>query len=288
MSDSPESIPASSAEPVAPASAGTLLHRIRVVLYEPQDPINIAATVRAMKNMGVRDLRLVRPVPYEANRIQQVAHDTHDIAGRIRHFDSLDEALADCVRVAALSARRRAAKWARADPRRAAADLLEWAGQGPVALLFGREDHGLPNEALDRAHMMITIPTSAHASLNLAQAVLVMLYELHVAAGDATRPMGRHRKHAPAATAEQLELTLADVERSLQALDFFRTRNPEHVMRSTRSMVFRAAPDAREIELVRAMAIEVRRTLDRVRRELGGAPESPAVARPSDVGEGEA
>ena len=82
----------------------------------------------------------------------------------------------------------------------------------------------------------MTIPTSTHASINLAQAVLVALYELHVAAGDATRPMGRHRKHAPAASAQQLELTFADMHRSLEAMDFFRTRNPEHVMRSTRSM----------------------------------------------------
>jgi tRNA/rRNA methyltransferase/tRNA (cytidine32/uridine32-2'-O)-methyltransferase len=103
-----------------------------------------------------------------------------------------------------------------------------------------------------------------------------MLYELHVAAGDATRPMGRHRKHAPAASAEQFELTFADVERSLEELDFFRTRNPEHVMRSTRSLLYRAAPDAREIELVRAMAIEVRRTLDRVQRRADGAPERGA------------
>ena len=98
--------------------------------------------------------------------------------------------------------------------------------------------------------------------------MLVALYELHVLAGDATRPMGRHRKHASAASAQQLELTFADMHRSLEAMDFFRTRNPEHVMRSVRSLTFRAAPDAREIELVRAMAIEVRRTIDRVRRAL--------------------
>ena len=261
------------------AAVESALAQVRVVLYEPQDPINIGAVVRAMKNMGVRDLRLVRPVPYDANKIEQVAHDTRDVVSRIRHFDDLDSALADCVRVAAFSARRRAAKWARVAPRAMAADLLEWADRGPVAILFGREDHGLPNEALDRAHVMVTIPTSHHASLNLAQAVLVALYELHVLAGDATRPMGRHRKHAPAARADQLELTFADLQRTLEAIEFFRTRNPEHVMRSMRSLTFRAAPDAREIELVRAAAIEVRRTIDRVRRDPGGAPATAPPAR---------
>lgn len=263
----------------ADAASTSALQQVRVVLYEPQDPINIAATVRAMKNMGASDLRLVRPCAYDPNRIEQIAHHTKDVARRIQHFEQLNDALADCVRVHAYAGKRRAAKWTRLDPRRAAADLLEYTPDGPVALLFGREDHGLPNEALDRAQVVVTIPTTEHMSLNLAQAVLVALYELHVGAGDTTRRIARHRRHAPAARAEQFELTFADIERSLEAIDFFRTRNPEHVMRSTRSLAFRAAPDAREIELVRAMAIEVRRTLDRVRRDLGAAPaESPPAS----------
>lgn len=261
----------------------SILHAVRVVLYEPQDPINIGATVRAMKNMGARDLRLVRPCDYEPNRIEQVAHDTRDVVARIRHYDQLDDALADCVRVHAYAGKRRAAKWLRMDPRRAAADLLEYAPSQSVALLFGREDHGLPNEALDRAQVVVTIPTTEHMSLNLAQAVLVSLYELHVLAGDSTRHIARPRKHASAATQEQQELTFADAELSLRAMDFFRTRNSEHVMRSVRSLLFRAAPDAREIDLARAMAIEVRRSLDRVRRELGAEPQEapPASTRQS-------
>lgn len=269
--------------PIQPRTS--VLHAVRVVLYEPQDPINIGATVRAMKNMGARDLRLVRPCEYEPNRIEQVAHDTRDVVARIRHYDDLDDALADCARVHAYAGKRRAAKWLRMDPRRAAEDLLEYAPEQPVALLFGREDHGLPNEALDRAQVVVTIPTTEHMSLNLAQAVLVSLYELHVLAGDATRHIARPRKHAPAASQEQQELTFADIELSLRAMDFFRTRNPEHVMRSMRSMLFRSAPDAREIDLLRAMAIEVRRSLDRVRTGLGAEPcEAPPASTRSAPG----
>jgi len=252
-----------------------------VVLYEPQDPINIGAVVRAMKNMGVAELRLVRPVPYEPNRIEQVAHDTRDVADGIRHFDTLPEAIADCVRVAGFTARRRAARWHLVNPREAAADLVEHAEHGRVALLFGREDAGLPNEALDLASLRVTIPTTAHPSLNLAQAAMVALYELHVAAGDATRRLARPRKSAAPPSSEQFERTFADAERALAALDFFRTRNPDYVMRSVRSMVFRADPDSRELDLVRAMGIEVLRTVDRVRRqalaEAGAAGGSPAA-----------
>lgn len=79
------------------------------------------------------------------------------------------------------------------------------------------------------------------------------------------------RKDAPPATVDQMQRLFVDAELALSALDFFKTRYPEHVMRSARSLVHRAAPDAREIELIRAMAIEVLRTIDRVRRGVSSA-----------------
>ena len=138
----------------------SILTAVTVVLYESQDPINIGAVIRAMKNMGAVDLRLIRPCPYDKNRLEQIAHDTRDLVERIQHFDTIDDALADCVRVIAFSGRRRAAKWARHTPKTAAADLLSYAETGRVAIMFGREDHGLPNDALDRAHAVATIPTT--------------------------------------------------------------------------------------------------------------------------------
>jgi TrmH family RNA methyltransferase len=239
-----------------------------VVLFEPQDQINIGAVVRAMKNMGVSDLRLVRPVRYDVTRIEQIAHDTRDVVERIRHYDTLDEALADCVRVAAFSGRRRASRWPMHTPRSMTDDLLEAIEHGPIALLFGREDHGLPSETVDRAHMIVTIPTTAHFSLNLAQAVLLGLYELHVAAGDATRRLGQPRKAAPPPNALEIERTFTDVQTALGSIAYFKTRNPELIMRSIRSLVFRAAPDARELTMLRTAAIEVMRTLERERNGL--------------------
>ena len=244
------------------------LAAINVVLFEPMDPINIAGSARAMKNMGLSRMRLVRSAPYDPQRLIGIAHDTTEIIEGIQHFDTLDEALADCVRVAGFTARRRAAKRQVVTPQRAAGDLLEFTNKGPVALLFGREDRGLPNDALDRAHLVVTIPTTGHASLNLAQAVLIALYELHLASGDATRTLAPPRKAADAPTSEQFELLFTDAARALEAIAFFKTRNDEHVMRSLRSLVFRAEPDGREIDLLRAMSIEVLRTIDRVKREI--------------------
>src|SRR5581483_7039043 len=99
----------------------SLLSAVVLVLYEPQDPVNIAATVRAMKNMGVDRLRLVRPVAYDVVRLEGIAHQTMDVIERIEHFDSFDAAVADCIRVVGFTARRRAAKLRLIDPKQAAA-----------------------------------------------------------------------------------------------------------------------------------------------------------------------
>jgi TrmH family RNA methyltransferase len=240
------------------------LSNVAVVLFEPQNPINIGAAVRAMANMGLEHLRLVNPVEYDAARIEGIAHGTRELVGRIKHFSSLEEALADCVRVHAYVGKPRAARWARTDPKASADELLAYADEGTVAVLFGPEDHGLENDALDRAHSTVTIPTKAHTSLNLEQAVLIAGYELHLAAGDATRRLPKPRHDAPNATHEQFERSFATFARALEACDFFKTRNPELVMRTVRSLVYRAAPDSRELDLARAMAIEVLRTIDRV------------------------
>ena len=243
----------------------TLLSKVAVVLVEPQNPVNIATCIRAMKNMGVANLRLVRPVDYDPWRLEGIAHDTADIIEGIRKFDTVDEAIADCVRVAGFTARRRAAKRQTLRPDAAVADLVRHAESGTVAFMFGREDKGLSNEDLDRAHLVVTIPTTDYASLNLAQAVLIALYELHTAVDDVTKPLGTPRKDAPPASKEEYEMLFADTERALETISFFKTRYPEHIMRSVRSLAYRAAPDSREIALLRAISIEVLRTVERIR-----------------------
>ena len=243
----------------------SILDRVAVVLHEPQDPVNIAGTVRAMKNMGLGDLRLVRPAAYDPYRLEGIAHKTRDLIEAIRTYDSFDDAVRDCVRVVGFTARRRAAKWRIIAPKQAATELLDAAADGPVALIFGREDAGLPNEVMDRVHSAVVIPTTDHASMNLAQAVLIGAYELHLAAGDATRVLPPPRKSTPPPTEEQLEQYFKDVEQSLARIEFFKTRQVEHIMRTIRSLTGRALPDTRELSLMRAMALEVVRYIERLR-----------------------
>jgi TrmH family RNA methyltransferase len=240
---------------------------ILIVLHQPQDLVNIAHVVRAMKNFGFRDLRLVAPREYEAHRIEGIAHQTHDLLRRVVLYESLEPAIADCVHVVGFTARGRSAKRNLQRPRGAADEILQAAEAGPVALLFGREDKGLSNEDLDRCHRIVTIPTDpGYASLNLAHAVVVMLYELALARGDDERAFKAPRRQAGAATVEEIERLFVDAEQALQAIEFFKVRDREHIMRTVREIVHRVPLDEREAKLLRAMAIEVVKYRDRLAR----------------------
>ena len=183
-------------------------------------------------------------------------HDTGDVLESARALRPLDEAIADCVLVAAFTARHRAARWAITTPREVPPTPARRHRMGPVALMFGREDKGLPNEALDRAHVHVTIPTTGYASLNLAQAVMVALYTNCTSRPGTPRAPQAAAKDARPRKAAELERFHADAEAALR--DRF-LQDPLSRTRHARSPVtHRAAdPNAREISLMRAMAIEV-------------------------------
>lgn len=236
---------------------------IVVVLHEPQDLVNIAAVVRAMKNFGLRDLRLVQPAEYDTFRIEGIAHNTADLLKRVVRCETLEEALADCHFVAGFTARGRSAKQNTAHLRDALPELLAMDAEGRVALLFGREDKGLSNAALDRCNRAVTIPTNpAHASLNLAQAFCVTAYELFLARGGPA-PLKPPRRKAPPATNQAVEEAVTAAQNALDHVEFFKTRNPDPVMRTVRTVVHRTPMDAREAKLLKAMCIEVVRFLER-------------------------
>lgn len=265
-------------EPALPGSLSPVnrsaLDRIVLVLWQPQNYVNIAATIRAMKNFGLSRLRLVSPALWDPWRIEGIAHDTGEIVQTTTLHDSLADALDDSSFVVGLTARERRAKRAVDRPREIAPELLARAelalhsGAGPVTLLFGREDNGLSNEALDYCHRTVTIPTNPdHPSLNLAQAALLVCYELWLAAAGSEQTFRAPRHSAPPASVEQLELLFSDAERALWAVDFFKSRQTESVMRTVRELARRADLDAREANFLRAMAIEVVKYLRR--RERG-------------------
>ena len=253
-----------------------------LVIVSPQDIVNVASAVRIAKNFGIRTLRVVNPeIELDPWRIEGIAHNTADLVERMEVYTSLPAALADCVYVAVLTGRERAAKRTILRPREAALEVTRRLEGGPVAIVAGREDKGLTNEELDYCTALVTISTDpAHPSLNLAQAIAIMAYETWVARGGDAQPFKPPRKEAPPVTSAQLEALFADWERALWAIDFFKTRRSESVIRSFREVFFRAGLDGREASLIRAMGIEVVRYLEREGVSVGQVP--PGHAPPTE------
>lgn len=242
------------------------MQRIIFVLHEPQDLVNIAGVIRVMKNMGLQNLRLVRPAEFDAYRIEGIAHKTYDVIARTRSYDTLCEAVADCVWVAGTTARQRTVKRTVMWAREAAREIVERAQVrgGPVAIVFGREDRGLTNEDLDLCHAVVTIPTDpAHPSLNLQHAAAIMAYEICLATGGEEIPRKPPRRRAEPATTEEYEELLAEAGKTLDAVRFFKAHTRVPVLRTLREVAHRASLDRREVSLLKAIAMEVRKFLAR-------------------------
>ena len=139
-------------------------------------------------------------------------------------------------------------------PREVAPRIVEGTTSGLVALVFGREDRGLTNEALDLCQTIAIVPTAAeYPSLNLAQACLVFCYEIYLA-GSKDAPLPRGKRDQGPATQKDLEEMYSALDRGCIESTFFKgDRHPESVMRLLRTILSRAEPDLREARLVRAM-----------------------------------
>ena len=268
-------------EPTEPYSPDSLestgrhaLDRIVVVLYQPQDLVSIALVVRAMKNMDLTRLCLVSPADFSAWRITGIAHDTSEIVEAVRIVDTFEEAVQDVIRVVATTGRRRAKRQEWSEPHDAAPGILERTAAGDVALVFGREDRGLPNEILDLCDEAVCIPTNPdHKSLNLGHAALLLFYELRQAArklgglGEMDLS-GKPREDAPPATAAQMEDFFRLWERALDQIAMFKGSDAVSKMRSYRRLIRRAEPDGREIRLLEATAWRILHFVDRTRARL--------------------
>ena len=263
--DSAQAPRAHSGRPRAPTADAHALDNLVVVLDEPQDVVNVAAVVRAMMNMGLHRLRLVRPVDFDPYRVEGIAHRSAAVVGATELHDELASAVADAVFVAGTSARPRTANRNYVRPREAAPGLIERAASGTVCLLFGREDRGLTNEALDLCHTIVAIPTTPESwSLNLAQAFLVVAYELFLAAGGAAGDLPQGRRATDPATRAELESMYSALEDGLRRIAFFKgARRPDSVLRTLRTVLGRAELDTREMRLVRAIGFEIGHYLDR-------------------------
>lgn len=243
-----------------------MLERLRVVLVRPRRSGNVGAAARAMKNMGFADLALVAPRARIGRTAERMAVHAGDVLAARREVATLEDAVADCVLVVGTTARARARGAPVVLPRRAALEASRAASRGRVAFVFGPEDKGLSNAELDLCQLCCRIPTAGtYGSLNLAQAVLLVCYEVarrHGASAVPSRPAAAARARERSvrgrtATSAEREAMLDHLGRALDAVGFLSRQSPELVLRDLRAVFARAGLSHHEVRIWRGIARQV-------------------------------
>lgn len=225
--------------------------RIRFVLVRTSHPGNIGGAARAIRTMGFDRLSLVAPHAFPHLEATALAAGADDVLDQAHVTRDLPAAIADCRLVLGATARRRDVPMDEIDPREAASRVLAAARAGEeVALVFGSERIGLENDDIKHCHAAVLIPSDpAFPSLNLAQAVQVLAYELRMAALAGTMPLAAQKNDPPASNAE-LEAFFEHLAQTLDAIDFHKGRSPRTVLLRLRRLYLRAALDQRELRML--------------------------------------
>jgi TrmH family RNA methyltransferase len=223
--------------------------RVDVVLVRPARAANLAAACRALKNMGLESLVLVDPPEITADA-RALAYGAWDVLDGARRARDLREAVAASTLVVATSGKADARALT---PRSLVEQAPVLAAGGRTALVFGPEANGLRRDELDLCPWRVHIPAvAAHSSLNLAQAVLLLAYEIRLSAGAAPAP--------PAATlapAGEVEEALEALGDGLVAIGYLNPDNPGAILAELRRLLARAQPTPREVVLLRGLARQI-------------------------------
>jgi TrmH family RNA methyltransferase len=230
------------------------LSRVEIVLVRPSRPANVAAACRALKNMGLRSLCLVDPPPgLEEAEARSLAYGAWDVLDGARRAQTLLDAVSASVAVVGTTGRDVPDAWT---PRRLAAEAEAVAGDGTLSLVFGPEASGLTGSELDLCHALVHVPTDpAHPSLNLAQAVLLLAYELRLAA--LARAPQRPARTTSRAAAGEIEQALAELRGALLEIGYLDPANPDRILAELRRLVARREPSPRELALLRGLARQI-------------------------------
>jgi tRNA/rRNA methyltransferase len=228
------------------------LDRVAIVLFRPRLPENIGAVARAACNMGLSRLVVVQPEDLDQERMLKMATGpAAHILAQMQVYDDLAEALGPFQYIVGTTARRGGVRQELLSPREMARRLIDLSLQNDVALLFGPENWGLTNEELPFCHALVTIPTAACSSLNLAQAVMVLAYELFTAVSPTPRFEPR------LANSRELESMYAMLQETLVKINFISHQNPEHWMFNVRRFFARHGLRAREAQVVKGICRQI-------------------------------
>jgi tRNA/rRNA methyltransferase len=232
------------------------LQNIAIVLVRPQFAGNIGSVSRAMKNMGLSRLILVSPEQDPLSpEAKMMATSAKDLLEKAEIFPRQEDALAGFRWVAGTSARKGRNRGPFITPREISAEIIGHARSIPVAILFGPEDRGLTNEDLAPCQALISMPTHLKLpSLNLAQAVMLLCYELRMAAwahlaGGESAP----GPFPPLAEFQKVEKMYAHLEDLLLRIGFLDPKNPKRIMHTLRRIFGRASLSDRDVAILRGI-----------------------------------
>lgn len=244
-----------------------MLPNIRIVLCRPLYGGNIGSVCRAMANMGLSDLALAAATNFDPNEARKMACWATDILESARKVATLEEALADCTLVFGATSRQGLYRQHTRSPREWATSILSAAQGGKVALLFGPEDDGLSNEEVAVCQHLIRIPsTPVYPSLNLAQAVMICVYELYTASG-AFEPMP---EKSPPANNLMKERMFAMWEKMLLDIGFMEPDKAQHMMMGLRRIFARGAMSEDDVRILMGIARQTDWHASRPRKNTDG------------------
>lgn len=226
---------------------------VDIVLQRPRYPENIGAAVRAMRNMGLERLIVVEPENYDLEKILKMA--THASAGMvqgIQRFDDLGTALAPYEYVVGTTARLGKQRNEYATPASMARKLIQFSQNNRIAVLFGPEDRGLTNEDVRFCHALVNIPTAEFSSLNLAQAVMVVCYELFQAT-----ELEPERFIPRLANRFELDNMYDQLKDILVRISFLNPTNPEYWLNNLRVFFTRMQLRAKDVNIIRGVCRQI-------------------------------
>ena len=231
------------------------LDHITIILQRPRFPENIGAAARAMRNMGIRRMIVVEPESYELSRVLKMAtHVAANVVQEIQIAQDLREALSPFHMVVGTTARLGGEREVVQSPSQMAGRLISLSRENTIAIVFGPEDRGLSNEGLRLCHELVNIPTAEFSSLNLAQAVMVICYELFTAGGN--RPSAE--PNAPRlATRHELDGMYDQLRDILVRIHYINPENPDYWMNKIRRFFTRLQLKAGEVSIIRGICRQI-------------------------------
>jgi tRNA/rRNA methyltransferase len=225
------------------------LDNVSVVLVKTKAPANIGSVARCMMNTGLSRLILVRPPEDRNDEAMKLAAGAGTILTQAARFETLREAVADHHLVIGTS--RHLARHRRnvRAPRETANRIVPLLARSRIALVFGREVNGLDKEDVALCHELIAIPSSdTFPSLNLSHAVMVIAYELFLAAH-----AGRPADERVLARSDEVERFFDHLQTTLRDIRFLDDRNAVHMMFSLRQLFGRARLEPRDVKVLRGI-----------------------------------